>query len=176
VTGVCWYEADAFARWMTLSRGDAYIYRLPDESEWEAAAAGFEKRKYSWGNEWADDYCNTSECGIEKVSTVGIFEKGDTLEGVSDLAGNVWEWTCSDYHSSQMFNDFRFDVEIQKMIDEKNFSDYISRLKEKDRQLPVVRGGSWGLDRDNARCAFRDRSRPSLRDFDVGFRCVRIKN
>jgi formylglycine-generating enzyme required for sulfatase activity len=176
VTGVCWYEADAFARWMTLSRGDGYIYRLPDEREWEAAAAGFKKRKYPWGNEWADDHCNTRESGVETLSPVGIFAKGSTPEGVSDLAGNVWEWTCSDYHSRQIFYDFRFDVEIQKMLNEENYDDYLSKIEEKDRQLPVLRGGSWINDQDNARCANRYGDYPNYRDYSMGFRCVRIKN
>jgi formylglycine-generating enzyme required for sulfatase activity len=45
VVGVSWYEADAFARWLTLSRADDWTYRLPDEKEWEAAAAGDKGRE-----------------------------------------------------------------------------------------------------------------------------------
>ena len=60
VVGVCWYEADAFCRWLTMTCDDGFTYRLPDEKEWEAAAAGFEKREYPWGK-WAEDRCNTRE-------------------------------------------------------------------------------------------------------------------
>ena len=36
----------------------------------------------------------------------------------------------------------------------------------------VVRGGSWGLHRDDARCAFRGGNHPFYRLVDVGFRVV----
>jgi formylglycine-generating enzyme required for sulfatase activity len=36
----------------------------------------------------------------------------------------------------------------------------------------VLRGGSWGDDRDLARAAFRYSYHPNLRSYDVGFRVV----
>jgi iron(II)-dependent oxidoreductase len=68
-----------------------------------------------------------------------VFLKGDTPEGVSDMAGNVWEWTASEYDEDEM----------------------------------VLRGGSWGSLRDDARCAFRSRYHPDGRNLSIGFRCVR---
>ena len=49
VAGVSWWEADAFCRWLTLSRNDGHVYRLPDEWEWEAAAAGRDGGEVSLG-------------------------------------------------------------------------------------------------------------------------------
>lgn len=97
VVGVSWYEADAFCRWLTKTRKDGYAYCLPDEKEWQAAAAGFDKREYPWGKEWDKTRCNNGEIGLQKNSPVGIFKKGDTPEGVSDMAGNVLAWTDSWY-------------------------------------------------------------------------------
>ncbi|MCP4112231.1 MAG: SUMF1/EgtB/PvdO family nonheme iron enzyme [Desulfobacteraceae bacterium] len=184
VIGVCWYEAYAFTKWLTDSEDDGYVYRLPDENEWEAAAVGFDKREYPWGNGWKDDHCNAEECGIEKFSPVGIFKNGDTPEGISDLAGNVWEWTYSDYHSRKNLDDFRFDEEIQKLIDEwKKSSDedrekignqINSKFNEKDRELAVLRGGSWYDYHGYARCFNRNWDNPGNRGNDVGFRCARI--
>ena len=34
---------------------------------------------------------------VKAPTPVGMFPEGDTPEGVSDMAGNVWEWTRSDY-------------------------------------------------------------------------------
>jgi hypothetical protein len=34
---------------------------------------------------------------VGRVTPVGLFPSGNTPDGVSDLAGNVWEWTRSDY-------------------------------------------------------------------------------
>ncbi len=93
VVGVSWYEADAFCRWLTQKRQDGFIYRLPYEKEWEAAAAGKERRKYPWGEKCNNTECNTIETEIERTSAVGIFKTGNTPEGLSDMAGNVWEWT-----------------------------------------------------------------------------------
>ncbi|MDM8540654.1 SUMF1/EgtB/PvdO family nonheme iron enzyme [Desulfococcaceae bacterium HSG9] len=184
VVGVCWYEADAFCRWLTENDSD-YQYFLPDENQWEAAATGFDKRKYPWGAEWQENYCNSEESGIEKTSAVGLFEKGDTPEGVADMAGNVWEWTASDYHSEQRLSDFDYEPEIQKLLDahgkssgeekDKLLDQYIKRMDEKDRTLSVLRGGSWDDDHDYVRCANRYRFIPDLRGSLVGLRCSRTK-
>jgi formylglycine-generating enzyme required for sulfatase activity/energy-coupling factor transporter ATP-binding protein EcfA2 len=174
VVGVCWYEADAFCRWLTITRDDGYTYRLPDEKEWEAAAAGLKGRKYSWG-EWAEDHCNTDEAGIGKTTSVGIFPKGNTPEGISDLSGNVWEWTCADYHGGQSRSDFVFDEKMQKLYDEENWEKYWKAAQEQNRQLPVLRGGSWNSYRDGAGCSGRNRNHPDARSYFVGFRCVRTK-
>lgn len=95
VVSVSWYEADAFCRWLTKTRKDGYTYCLPDEKEWQAAAAGFDKRGYPWGKGWDKLRCNNLENGLQKTSPVGIFKKGDTPEGIAGMAGNVWEWTDS---------------------------------------------------------------------------------
>lgn len=173
VVGVSWYEAYAFTRWLTALLNDGFEYRLPDENEWEAAASGLEKRKYPWGNGWDKTKCNNFEINIEKTSPVGIFKKGNTPDGISDMAGNVWEWTVSDYHSKKALKDFTFDEEMQKILDERNYDKYVSKLGEKERQLPVVRGSAWGNGGDGCRCANRFRGSPNFRNNNIGFRCAR---
>jgi formylglycine-generating enzyme required for sulfatase activity len=175
VVGVSWYEADAFTRWLTLSRADGWTYRLPDEKEWEAAAAGFDGREYPWGNKWSQDCCNTEESGIDKISPVGIFKNGATPEGIYDLSGNVWEWTCMEYSTEQVRDDFDFDPELQKLWDEDKDDEFYDKLKEKDRQLPVLRCGSWDRSQIYARCASRDGGHPDRRSLNTGFRCARTK-
>jgi len=153
---------------------------LPTENEWEAAASGFAGREYPWGNEWEDNRCNSAESGIGKTSPVGIFPMGGTPERISDLAGNVWEWQCSDYHSGKEKKDFVFDKEITVLLEEyyktrcKDIVDQlISIFNEKGRQLPVLRGGSWSNKRDDIRCAFRFGFGPDVRFIYIGFRCLR---
>jgi formylglycine-generating enzyme required for sulfatase activity len=89
VTGVRWPEASAFCAWRTPGG------RLPSEFELEAAARGLEGRRYAWG-----DVLDTSaaEIGHPKAThpaRVASHPRGDTPLGVSDLIGNVWEWTSS---------------------------------------------------------------------------------
>jgi formylglycine-generating enzyme required for sulfatase activity len=89
VTGVRWAEASAFCAWRV--RGG----RLPTEFEWEAAARGLEGRPYPWG-----DVMDTAAAEIAHPRAAGPLRvrshpRGDTPLGVSDLVGNVWEWTSS---------------------------------------------------------------------------------
>jgi len=118
--------------------------------------------------------CNNKEAGIDKISSVGLFKDGDTQDGVSDLSGNVWEWTNSDYHSKTERNDFLFDPEIMKKFNENKIEEYVKALGDKKHQLPVVRGGSWLLvSSDDFRCAYRYDINPFVRFINVGFRCAR---
>lgn len=101
VVGVSWYEAYAFTKWLSAVDKDGYEYRLLEENEWEAVAAGTEGRKYPWGDEWDKNKCNNGEIEINKTSPVGVFKEGNTPEEISDLSGNVWEWTNSWYDEKE---------------------------------------------------------------------------
>ncbi len=103
VIRVSWYEAKAFCNWLN-TQNDGYIYGLPTEEQWEAVARGKEGREYPWGEglKEEDDRCNYAPDWnpiLGRTSPVGMFPKGDTKEGLSDMAGNVWEW-CDDQDGS----------------------------------------------------------------------------
>ena len=181
VIGVSWWEADAFCRWLTQSRDDGWTYRLPSDGQWYAAAAGKDGREYPWGNEWKEGACNSKEAEIGKTTSVGIFPAGDTpktgdsQKTLADMAGNVWEWTCTDYHPNTDRDDFRFDPNAQELYEKRDLDGLRKYLDGKSNQLPSLRGGSWGGARDDARCAARGRGSPSNRGFNVGFRCARTQ-
>jgi formylglycine-generating enzyme required for sulfatase activity len=94
VVGVSWYEADAFARWS----GKA----LPTEEQWERAARGTDGRQYPWGDEFDEERCNTEESNIGKTTRVTRYPNGISPDGCYDMAGNVWEWTASEYDKDRM--------------------------------------------------------------------------
>ena len=91
VVNVSWFDARDYCQ----SRGK----RLPSEEEWEFAARGRENFLYPYGNEWKPQLSSASpsEDQIGKLSVVGSYPSGASPFGVMDMAGNVAEWTASDY-------------------------------------------------------------------------------
>jgi formylglycine-generating enzyme required for sulfatase activity len=84
VVGVCWFEAQAYAK--------ANNARLMSFSERLLISRGVEKRPYPWG-EWIPGNANTQEEVLNKPCAVGLYNSDCTPEGIYDLAGNVAEWT-----------------------------------------------------------------------------------
>jgi formylglycine-generating enzyme required for sulfatase activity len=111
VVGVSWFEAEAYANW--LAKQLEHPVRLPTEYEWERAARGTQGREYAWGDRFDKNKINCAAFWEQKddasyakndnagTSMVGQFKDGNTPEGLSDLSGNVWEWTNSWYEKEQ---------------------------------------------------------------------------
>jgi formylglycine-generating enzyme required for sulfatase activity len=150
VVNVSWHDAVAYCEWLSEKTGRSY--RLPSEAEWEKAARGADGRQFPWGDEWDASRCNTREGGPGTTTSVGQYSsEGDSLYGVADMAGNVWEW-CADWFQAYEGNRF---------LDE----DYGEKYK-------VLRGGSWLNGLRLARCTSRWYS-PRSGNYFVGFRCAR---
>ncbi len=91
VVNVSLDDAKQFAAWR--SQRDGAAYRLPTEEEWEYAARnGAQSDLYPWGKSWKDGNAILKEA---TPSPVGSRPGGNNRWGVSDLIGNVWEWTSS---------------------------------------------------------------------------------
>ena len=89
VVNVSWYDAKAYCE----SKGR----RLPTEQEWEFAARGNEKRLYPYGDEWKPNLSNAAEDGFRAPRPVKSYPDGQSPFGIYDMAGNVQEWTGSDF-------------------------------------------------------------------------------
>ncbi|TLU55254.1 MAG: NACHT domain-containing protein, partial [Chlorobium sp.] len=100
VVGVSWYAAQAYCLWLSLleSNGrDTNCYRLPEEKEWEYAAAGKEGRLYPWGNPEPTPKLANYGSNEGATTPVGRYPEGATPEGLYDMAGNVLEWMENKY-------------------------------------------------------------------------------
>jgi formylglycine-generating enzyme len=102
VTQVSWHDAERFCTWSGK--------RLPSEHEWEHAARSghTDAPAYAMGdrllhegeflaNFWQGQFpiYNTGADGWLYTSPAGLL--GHSPLGLTDMAGNVWEWTSSGY-------------------------------------------------------------------------------
>jgi formylglycine-generating enzyme required for sulfatase activity len=149
VVGVSWFEAEAYSRWIGM--------RLPTDAEWVRAACtpietngAISQRRYPWGDSFSSTRANLWGSGIGHTAPVSSYPKGDSLGGLSQMVGNVWEWTSGDL---QLWNGFA-----------------ILDLHESMKNL---RGAAFDSYLDvRATCQCQSADRPLARKPNIGFRCA----
>ncbi len=135
--------------------------RLPTEEEWEYAArgpnAGTPKSQlflYPWGDEWENRRSNTLESRLGHTQLVTANPTGASPFGVLNMAGNVYEWTATDF-THYPGNDQR-----------------TPREKGYEGIYPIVRGGSFDYPKELAMTTTRVWARPTDKGKRLGFRCA----
>lgn len=124
-------DAEAYCKW--LSHKTERSFRLPTEQEWEYVAGGQEHFEFPWGNTYEEDHANTIEEKILTTTPIGMYSRGNSPFGVMDMAGNVEEYTSSDYQAYA------------------NGETITDDLLESEGNYRVARGGSFTRFRDLAR-------------------------
>ncbi|WP_394473278.1 SUMF1/EgtB/PvdO family nonheme iron enzyme [Roseateles sp. DC23W] len=106
VTGVSFYEAQAYCCWLSAQTGKTV--RLPTDVEWEAAARGIEGRPWPWGDGApSDGAIDSRRLGLPSfpASPVALDVARSTPGGLFDLSGFMWQWTNSVFDPSEKFID-----------------------------------------------------------------------
>jgi formylglycine-generating enzyme required for sulfatase activity len=152
VVNVSFEDALAFAAWR--SKRDGVKYRLPTEEEWEYAARnGPRADLYPWGKDWVVGLAVLKEA---TPSAVGSRPGGANQWGVTDLIGNVWEWTASK-------------VSV--------YPGNTTVIPSNQQDLVTIRGGCYASDPANpdvpVSSALRQFIAPTTKTTLVGFRLVR---
>jgi iron(II)-dependent oxidoreductase len=150
---VCWYEADAYARWTGK--------RLPTEAEWEKAASWDEaahvKRRYPWGDAPpAPDRANLGQLSFG-TSPAGAYPEGASPCGALQMLGDVWEWTASSFNRYPGFEAFPYPEYSEEFF---------------GGPFRVLRGGAWATQAEAVTSTFRNWDYPERRQIFAGFRCA----
>lgn len=163
ITSISWFEAEAYANWLTENDPRNILYQLPSEAEWEYAVRhGSWNTRFPWGNSISNGdmaEANWVGCDIGKVTPVGIFPKSNTSDGITDMIGNVEEW-CADSWSNG-----------HRGYPKDGSPRIVSGEKKK-----VVRGGSTIRVSRLCRPTYRSRCIQENRYGTIGFRLVRVSS
>ena len=130
-------DAFAFASWIGR--------RLPTEMEWEAAARTDLGYKYPWGNTWKDNACNVGKNGAFGTTAVDYYTDYDNDFKISDLLGNIMEWTSGIEKPAVTLNS--------------------------QQKYNIAKGGAWNSSNDisiSSRALFK----PNFTSNTIGFRCI----
>ncbi len=155
IVGVNWHNAVAYCEWLSQETGQSF--QLPSETQWEYAARGGKYSqgfKYAGGNQlkevgWygQNSHGETKPVGLKQPNELGLY----------DMSGNVWEWCADHWHDN--YKDAPQDGSAWE--------------EGGDKDLRVLRGGSWNFDDINCRVSFRNGLGAVYRNLDFGFRVSR---
>jgi formylglycine-generating enzyme required for sulfatase activity len=154
VTNITAIQASQFCAWIGR--------RLPTASEWELAARSPAGWHWPWGDEPDPEtfdraYFSYEEYNALPVQETGLTHAGQSPEGVYDLAGNAWEWTCTPYTNTMICPDECINLTVE-------FSEAIT-----------VKGGGGYTEPDEIgkTMAYHSRWMTTSPESFIGFRCVK---
>lgn len=146
VVNITYYQAQEYALW----KGK----RLPTEIEWEAAARGELGRLFPWGESIDITKCRSKEIKMKNDRTsnnVKAFPGDKSPFGVIGMAGNVSEWTSSNYLK---------------------YKNTFHKGRNYSKRYKVIKGGSFLYPFFDSICASRRAAKPDTKNINIGMRLV----
>ncbi len=145
VESVNWYQATEFCK--RLSRETKREYRLPSEAEWEYACRAGTTTPFYFGETISRELANYRASNTYAGEAKGEYRQQTTpvgqfppnAFGLYDMHGNVWEWCADTWHDNYEGAPTDGSVWI---------------IYGADNRSPL-RGGSWYLNPNNCRSAYR---------------------
>jgi iron(II)-dependent oxidoreductase len=154
VCHVCYFEADAYARFVEK--------RLPSEAEWEAAATWEPGERRARRFPWGDEEPTGADANLDQLAfdtaPVGTYARNISPIGCYGMIGDVWEWTSTDFGGYPGYESFPYPEYSEVFF---------------GSEYKVLRGGSWATAPHVARATFRNWDYPIRRQIFSGFRCAR---
>lgn len=139
VTQVSYQDVLAYCEWSGR--------RLPTEQEWEYAARGGQHGvRFPWGN-----IISAANANYNSDGTSEVMQYPANGYGIYDMAGNVWEWTSSEYTA---------------------YPGTMSKNPHFGLGYRVVRGGSWMYDGAHCMVSYRNANQSDRAYPTLGFRTV----
>ena len=144
VVNVSLTDAKNFCEWCNVD--------LPTDLEWVEAACGPEPRKYQYPLKQKP---NKRNCNFGNNNTTPVYHygnrNGDSIYGVLDMAGNVWEWTLranslgailrgGDFKSTANALNVTFSDNIKTMLEEEKYMS--SGFRVVSHQSPISHQGA----------------------------------
>nr|NLR85611.1 formylglycine-generating enzyme family protein [Rhizobium sp. P28RR-XV] len=203
VAGACWYRPDGISPLteemmdhpvVQVCHADAEAYALwagkvlPSEAEWEfAARGGMEGATFAWGEEfepggrkmanvWDGNFPMANPAGKARFGTTPAAAFPANGYGLSDMIGNVWEWTddyWTDRHPDEVIKPCCIPINPRIATAERSYDPLQPAIRIPRK---VLKGGSH-LCAPNYCRRYRPAARhPEMIDSattHVGFRCVR---
>jgi formylglycine-generating enzyme required for sulfatase activity len=145
------HAASKFCQWLSAQTGR--FYRLPTEAEWEYAARAGSSSAWFFGDrpDRLGEFAWYEENSDFKTQPVG--RKRPNPWGLSDMSGNVWEWTLDAYSPDGYGR-----PGSQPLVN--------PWAKPQGEYPRVVRGGSWNDPPEDLRSAARKPSAQAWKMMD----------